>query len=231
MLQSATKDLDNITDILEVIEQERQDYTVEEVGILRKEQPGTFVDGQMTLFVRSRKFKKFRLQSYYLTEGAYTPTVISDPGADTIVEAAKYAYLLAKREALKHRQTGQHAKSITIYARSVGGIDKRVPFASLKPDRMPDRPVISIITSGIPYGRPLERLIRGGQAQGFLYYAAKQTRRRYRRAVSVRFDFLAGERAQTVAKGVPRIQIAAPGDLSARLVKPKPFEYKTRKRR
>jgi hypothetical protein len=207
---AAALPLSNIDDILSVIKLERNVYTVQELVLLRREQPGTFKD--MTLRVGARSFKKFKPSDLQYIEKAYQNYSIIDVAGGAVAEAATLAYLMAVRLAQRHQDTGAHYQSISIFARSVGGTDTEISFRKLRNNDLPERPVVSIV-SDVPYARRLEGIVHHGQRQGFLFHASKMVKKNIGKVVQVKFDFLAAGRLGKTGAPLPRIQIANPGDL------------------
>lgn len=213
---AAALPLGNIQDLLGIVKAERNDFTLDELAILRKEQPDTFSD-DMSLRVGARVFKKFKPLDIYKIERAYQNYSIVDRSASAAAEAAIVIFRNIKRMAAKHAITGEHERSIAIFARSVGGTDIETTIQKIKNGDYPTRPVFSII-SDTAYSNKLETLRHHGDMLGFLYYASTMAKREFGKAVDIKFDFLANKRLRSSAKGgsMPRVQIGNPGDVRGR---------------
>jgi hypothetical protein len=209
----------DISDLLAVIKRERNIFTVEEIRILRKEQTGSFDD--MTLRSGSRSFRDFELPDLKKIDKAYTNYSIFDIATGVVAEAGLEAYRIVERLAQKHILTGQHHDSIGTFVRGIGGVDREVLPESLNSDSLPARPVVTVIAD-VPYANKLETMLHHGAYQGFLFHASKVIRKKYGKAIQVKYDYFSSTRLGRGYQGgsLPRIQISNPGDIKGRSDKP-----------
>ena len=187
---------------------------MQELVRLRREQPGTFED-EMRLRVGGRVFRNFKPSDLQRIEKAYQNYSIVDlTGGGAVLEATIWALRYVERLAQRHRDTGAHSRSFSVFYRSVGGQDVETTQAALPTLQLPVRPVTSIINE-VPYALRLENVVHHGRLRGFLFQTSRELKKEFGRAIQVKFDVLAGSR---LGKGgaMPRLQIANPGDLRGR---------------
>lgn len=214
------KPLSDISDLLDVIKEERNRLTVGALKVLQKEQPGTF-DNFMSLRVGSRTFKDFQPIDLKKIDRAFQNYSVIDLSGGAVAEASIVAYRNVIQLAERHRVTGRYAQSLSIFVRPVGGIDREISVSKLIRQDIPERPVVSII-SDVPYAAKLESLTHHGRRQGFLFYVSKIVKREFGKAIDIKFDYFSSARlSKGSKKSLPRLQISNPGDLRGRSRKPK----------
>lgn len=227
---SSQKPLDDIEDILGVIKEERNRYTVENLKELQLKQPGSFTDDDV-LRVGTRVFKNFETRDLKKIEKAYQRYSIIDASPDLVAEAGIYAYSYLKTLTQNHIITGEYDRSIGIFIRSIGGIDREIPPGTLSADALPTRPVVTIIPD-TAYANKLETLVHHGQIQGFLYHTSKMVKNKYGRDVDVKYDYFSATRLGSGYKGgsLPRIQISQPGNIKGSSDRPGFSKKRSRRR-
>jgi len=223
--------LGNINDLLSIVKAERNDFSLDSLAELQAEQPGSF-DDNMSLRVGSRVFKNFKPVDLYKIERAYQNYSIVDRSGGAAAEAAVVVFRNIKSMTDRHIITGEHDRSIAIFARGVGGVDIETNIQRVINGDYPSRPVFSII-SDTAYSNKLETMAHHGARQGFLYHASQMAKREFGKAVDIKFDFLANSRLIGSAKGgsMPRVQIGNPGDVRGRSIKPGTSKPRKRRKR
>lgn len=221
--------LSNIDDILGIVRRERNLYTAQELRILQREQPGSFTDDDV-LRVGSRIFRDFDIPDLKKITKAYQNYSIIDASSELVSEAALFAYRFWHRLARRHIDTGRYIQSTGIYVRTIGGTDNEIPLSTLSADNLPSRPVVSIVPD-VAYANMLETLLHHGQIQGFLFHTSQVVKRKYKRDLAVKFDYIAAPRLNSSYKGgtLPRLQISQPGGVRGRSRAPRDGPRRSRR--